>query len=142
MRGVVELLPNSLIIRYNKSFVLPVSDTTKTSLKVNDGKYIVDDDGLVYVPASMMKGVDRYKIYQNGQDIEKTMQYTGLAEDHIKGGDRRYVVFYLAPTKSTSFTSSQDQPLQGAVIENQRIEKMKSLLVSGKIHFRYPFFQR
>ena len=75
--------------------VVPVSDSMLSNVYKNEGRYVVSSEGIYYLPASVMEGVKRYKIYQKSEDLEPQMQYSGLAQDHIKGDDHSYIQFYL-----------------------------------------------
>lgn len=79
-------------------YVIPVNDTTGIDVELVDGKYRVNDDGIVYVPSSVLnlKADNVVKVYDNGIDISNAMRYAGNVY-HVKedGKKYKYIQFYL-----------------------------------------------
>lgn len=117
--------------------VVPVPDTLTGLVHRQEASYLVGSQGVVYLPASVMKGVKRYSIYQHGEDIEPLMQYSGASVDHVATGDRDYVQFYLPPQANRHITSPEYWREQLAVVETQKREWMEELIKSGTLRFYF-----
>ena len=79
-------------------YVIPVNDTTGINFEVVDGKYRVNDDGIVYVPVSTLnlKDDNVVKVYDNGVDISNAMRYAGNIYKVTDDGTKyKYIRFYL-----------------------------------------------
>ena len=118
-------------------WVVPVPDTLTVPVHRQGAVYLVGDEGVVYLPASLMKGVSRYHLYQRGEDLEPLMQYSGVSVDHVASGDRRYVQFYLPPPANRNLTSAEYWREKGIGLEEQKRERMKQLLASGTLRFYF-----
>jgi hypothetical protein len=51
-------------------WVVPVPDTLTAPVHRQGTVYLVGEEGVVYLPATLMKGVSRYHLYQHGEDLE------------------------------------------------------------------------
>ncbi|HEX8658285.1 MAG TPA: hypothetical protein VF690_12155 [Hymenobacter sp.] len=117
--------------------VVPVPDTLTAPVHRQGASYLVGTQGVVYLPASVMKDVKRYRIYQHGEDIEPLMQYAGVAVDHVATGDRDYVQFYLPPQANRHITSPEYWREQSVLVDEQKREWMEELVKSGTLRFYF-----
>ncbi|MFC6224432.1 hypothetical protein ACFP2F_14370 [Hymenobacter artigasi] len=112
-------------------------DSLTSAVHLTGEVYLVSDEGVVYLPASVMKGVSRYSICQHGQDLEPLMQYSGVSIDNVASGDRRYVQFYLPPPANRNIVTKEYWREQMSSIEEQKRDRMKQLMTSGNLRFYF-----
>ena len=122
-------------------FVIPVKDTTGFNFEVSpDGIYKVNKDGVVYVPASLMKQEEdlHVKIYQAGNDITNDVRYFSRAATSNTIDKRKYsYVQFLVPTDREKKISATDAYWRENYSKRQEgIEKFDSLLATQCIVFK------
>ncbi len=121
-------------------YVIPVSDTTTNASSLIDGKYQIDKDGVVLIPASVLniKKDHVVKVYDADIDISESMRYAGSvyrtkSEDSSK---YEFISFYL-PSVNERRIKNGTQYWRDKMYEYNSTgdKKFDSLLKAGKIVF-------
>lgn len=121
-------------------YVIPVSSNLPTS-PVTDGKYQVDSNGVVLIPASVfdVKKDHLVKVYEGGKDISDDMRYAGSVRrsnstDTMK---YQYIHFYL-PSADERAIPDATQYWRDKMYEYRKTgdKGFDSLLKAGRIAFQ------
>jgi hypothetical protein len=139
------LFSDNLKVEVQKGFVgwcyvIPVSDRGARASSVVNGKYQVDANGVVLIPASVfdVRKDHVVKVYETEVDISNDMRYAGSVHlanstDSVKYD---YIHFYLPPVQERAI-SNATQYWRDKMYEYDRIESKNfdSLLKARKIVF-------
>lgn len=112
-------------------YVVPINDTAGINFEVVDGKYQINKDGIVYVPASTLnlKRDNVIKVYDNGIDISNAMRYAGNIYKVTEDGSKyKYISFYLPSLEERKIADYEqywrDKQYDYSQPENKRFDSL------------------
>ncbi len=82
-------------------YVIPTKDTSGLHIKIVDGKFQINENGIAYVPVSLLnlKEDSRVLVFENATDISTSMRYAGnVIKTENKKENYEFIQFYL-PSK-------------------------------------------
>jgi len=121
-------------------YVIPLTDNNVKASPVVDGKYQIDENGVVFIPTSVFDVKKTYvlKVYEGDEDISDDKRYAGSvyrtkSTDSVK---YRYIHFYLPSLKERTIPdAAQYWRDKNYEYTSSKYMKFDSLLQAGKIVF-------
>lgn len=121
-------------------YLIPVKDSTNIVFNINDGKYKVDESGIVYVPASLLnlKEDNIVTVYENGVDISDVMRYVGNVSKVVENGKKYEFIAFFIPTLEERKIADSKKYWRDKRYEYTKPESIRfdSLLRINKIVFK------
>jgi len=120
--------------------IVPVYDTVKFSFAKNDGRYVADTNGIIYVPFDLIDSPNDFmvKIYENDKEITSQAKYQGRSENSYSWDSMKYISlqFYL-PELDKRDIPENDQYWRDKHYECKKQDKFDSLLKNGKVIYHW-----
>lgn len=121
-------------------YLIPVKDTTNMVFSINDGNYTIDENGIAYIPATLLnlKEDNRVIVYDTGVDISDAMRYAGNVSQVTENGRSfKFIRFYI-PTIELREIPDNNQYWRDKRYEYTQSESIRfdSLLSKNKILFK------
>lgn len=120
-------------------YVIPIKDTAGLNIKKEDGKFRVNKDGVVYLPAHVLnvKKDSRILVYEEGKDISADMRYAGSVHSVKENGKKYdYIHFFLPSFEERAIADHTQYWRDNSHKYRSEQYTLDSLLNTGKVVFK------